>query len=114
LALVSPGIRSGLVTVALNLRKSDCKPTRSSRRGGACLRSYAIGAPVVQQASGASVKVQLLNQSYTRLSGFAQAQSFRAANRVGLPLQFASNVFGLVTRSFLMEACGQSAFLVLR
>jgi hypothetical protein len=100
-----------LVTVALNLRKSDCKPTRSSRGASACLRGYAIG--VSREIT--NFRIKLFTQSYTRLSGLAQAQSFRAVLLPArFPLQFAGKVLSLVTRSFRMKACGQSSLLVSR
>jgi hypothetical protein len=102
-----------LVTVALNLRKSDSKPTKSSRRGSASLCGYATR---VYAGSGlVKSTVQLFTQSYNRLSGCTQAQFSLAGLCIPgwrFPIQIDCNDLILGARSFRKKVCGQPAFLV--
>ena len=51
LALVSTGIRPGMVTVALRSWQFNCKPTRPSRRGSVCLCADATRVSNLQKSS---------------------------------------------------------------
>jgi hypothetical protein len=126
LALVSAGFESGMVTVALNLRQSDCKPTKPSHGGSVRLCGEATRVFLFIRSVAVSIRsaeVFVFFQSYNRLLPQAQAISFACAGLLcptgwkktsGLKRSTDINDSSLAGFAFRDGAAGGPAFLVSR